>query len=74
MVSILIAAGIGCANILMVVQVQIGQSPAPRVVETVTLFVAAVALPGAIAVAIEVVLWMLRVGWHALRIALSRRT
>ena len=31
-VSILIATGIACVNIIMVVQVQIGQSPAPPVV------------------------------------------
>ncbi len=55
-VSILIATGIACVNILMVVQVQTGQSPAPPVVETVILFVVAAAMPGAIAVAIEVAL------------------
>ena len=55
-VSILIATGIACLNINMVVEVQTGQSPTPPVGETVILFVVAVAMPGAIAVAIEVAL------------------
>ena len=57
-VSILIATGIAYFNINMVIEVQIGQSPTPPVGQTMILFVVAVAMPGAIAVAIEVALFL----------------
>jgi hypothetical protein len=59
-VSILIATGIACLNIKMVVEVQIGQSPTPPVGQTMVLLVVALAMPGAIAVAIEVALFLVQ--------------